>query len=461
MAGLFDFNYQDPNQVGQMAFGAGMLDAAGPSKMPVSVGQALARAMMARQQAAMQVAEAQRRNALNDATIQKMQADAGYRKLLAEKGIMPDTPAAVQVYEYWKKLSPEEQYAFSATQRGAVSKVINGIVHEWMGPQIGWVPQTTVQKESEAQSTIAQGQAYGTGIGRAATTPKEVWRNGQPGYATELDIMRENGLLGNAPRLGGLGGGMPPPIGNPMPNFQRVPQPQPQQPQPAAPPPVDYPATPQGIRQLGESIVSGQTPITDGPAPVAAGPQTGAIQPPSAGAAVLAGEREKEVEKEKLRAKRNADYPRAKGALNSLKDSTERGLKLIEKLEKSPGAFWNTGLLSNIPVRLIKGTDAYDDETMQMQPLRDKVVIETMKQLKELSSTGATGFGQLSEKEGTRLENAIAGLQVGGSDKVRAENLATVKDALKTIQLRAEQIFDEEFKEQELGALRGKYLKKD
>jgi len=74
MAGLFDFNYQDPSEVGKMAFGAGLLNAAGPSRMPVSTGQALAQAMMARQQAASEAGQNQRRNALVQAQIEEMRA---------------------------------------------------------------------------------------------------------------------------------------------------------------------------------------------------------------------------------------------------------------------------------------------------------------------------------------------------------------------------------------------------
>jgi hypothetical protein len=55
MAGLFD--YQDPESVGRMMFAAGLLNAGGPSKMPISTGQALAQGLMARQQGASEAAQ--------------------------------------------------------------------------------------------------------------------------------------------------------------------------------------------------------------------------------------------------------------------------------------------------------------------------------------------------------------------------------------------------------------------
>jgi hypothetical protein len=71
MAGLFD--YQDPESVGRMMFAAGLLNAGGPSKMPISTGQALAQGLMARQQGASEAAQNARRNALIEAQVLQQQ----------------------------------------------------------------------------------------------------------------------------------------------------------------------------------------------------------------------------------------------------------------------------------------------------------------------------------------------------------------------------------------------------
>lgn len=72
MAGLFDFSqYDNPEAAGQLAFSAGLLDAAGPQRLPVSTGQALAQALMLGRNTATVAAMNQRRNALVD--IQLMQ----------------------------------------------------------------------------------------------------------------------------------------------------------------------------------------------------------------------------------------------------------------------------------------------------------------------------------------------------------------------------------------------------
>jgi hypothetical protein len=72
MAGLFD--YEDPAAVGRMMFAASLLNAGGPSKMPISTGQAIAQGLLARQQGASEAAQNARRNDL--ITAQSMLARA-------------------------------------------------------------------------------------------------------------------------------------------------------------------------------------------------------------------------------------------------------------------------------------------------------------------------------------------------------------------------------------------------
>lgn len=77
MAGLFD--YEDPESAGRLAFAAGLLNASGPQRMPVSFGQALAQAFMGQQEASTRAAMNRRRNALTDAQIMELQAQAMQR----------------------------------------------------------------------------------------------------------------------------------------------------------------------------------------------------------------------------------------------------------------------------------------------------------------------------------------------------------------------------------------------
>jgi hypothetical protein len=66
-----------------MMFAAGLLNAGGPSKMPISTGQALAQGLMAGQQGATEAAQNARRNQFMDAQISDFQAQAEQRRALA------------------------------------------------------------------------------------------------------------------------------------------------------------------------------------------------------------------------------------------------------------------------------------------------------------------------------------------------------------------------------------------
>jgi hypothetical protein len=66
------------------------------------------------------------------------------------------------------------------------------------------------------------------------------------------------------------------------------------------------------------------------------------------------------------------------------------------------------------------------DATAKMESLKSKLVINTLGELKKLSSTGASGFGQLSEKEGMRLESLIANLEAAQSEPQLREAMANV-----------------------------------
>jgi hypothetical protein len=182
------------------------------------------------------------------------------------------------------------------------------------------------------------------------------------------------------------------------------------------------------------------------------GPQLPPIQPapllpPAAGAPALAAEQAKLTELEKYKAKLREEYPKAKGGIDSLEKTLDLALKQVDRVEKNEsGAKWNTGLISNLPVRMIKGTSPFQHDS-DLTTLKDQMVIETIKNLKNLSSTGATGFGQMSEREGARLEGAVANLRVGQTGKDLKDALTQIRTVIGDIKKNARATYDREFGE--------------
>ena len=121
MAGLFDFlnakqqrgvmdSLLSPEQRQQqqsqslMGLGQGLLAASGPSRMPVSMGQALGSGMQGMQQA------------------EQGYMDKVYKAVLLKADILKaqqggDSPANVREYEYYKTLSPEDQKTYERVKR--------------------------------------------------------------------------------------------------------------------------------------------------------------------------------------------------------------------------------------------------------------------------------------------------------------------------------------------------------
>lgn len=111
--------------------------------------------------------------------------------------------------------------------------------------------------------------------------------------------------------------------------------------------------------------------------------------------------------------KNQAAYDTNVQALNRLETSAR-------KLLEHPGLDSITGLTgANTP----DISDAARDAAAQLDTFKNQVVIGTMMELKNASKTGSTGFGQLSEKEGDRLENSKYPL-------ARAQTYAQMRESL-------------------------------
>jgi hypothetical protein len=65
-----------------------------------------------------------------------------------------------------------------------------------------------------------------------------------------------------------------------------------------------------------------------------------------------------------------------------------------------------------------------------LDTLKSVLTVENLKELKQLSTTGASGFGSLSDKEGEILASTIAKLDPTMSESVLQENLRTIGDLL-------------------------------
>ena len=110
-----------------------------------------------------------------------------------------------------------------------------------------------------------------------------------------------------------------------------------------------------------------------------------------------------------------------------IKDSAQDTLNTISEVEKGMGNFGLTGQLPSIP-----GTSRTTWESNINKLLSGKI-INLMTEMKQASKTGATGFGQLSNKELGVLQEASTALKRGMSPKDAQKILTDMKSKLQKI----------------------------
>jgi hypothetical protein len=170
----------------QMAMYASLMGAGGWSDKPVGLGQAIGGAMQAGRTAQneglnsalhaqlvkSQMARNERPNLPTSAEefefFKKLSPEdqAVFNSLRAKSG-----PAAIQEFEYFKNLSPEEQNTFKSLQRQpTVPKVVMiGNVPHLVDPITGTKqPLSTLENEAAGAGAVKQAEGYGQAFGRAA-----------------------------------------------------------------------------------------------------------------------------------------------------------------------------------------------------------------------------------------------------------------------------------------------------
>lgn len=127
--------------------------------------------------------------------------------------------------------------------------------------------------------------------------------------------------------------------------------------------------------------------------------------------------------------------------LNSINTNMDRMGQAASELLKDPGLPYNTGVWGALHVNALPGTAARDARA-RLETLKNKLVVDTMTALKEASATGSTGFGQLTEREGARLESMIANLDSAQSEEALRKQLKTIVDYAKQTKAMARQKYD-------------------
>ena len=147
-----------------------------------------------------------------------------------------------------------------------------------------------------------------------------------------------------------------------------------------------------------------------------------------------------------------------KEALNQVRESASIVRSGIGQALKKSLEFATTGLIGGLS-KAIPGTPAFDLNQI-LQPVRANLTFSQLNKMKQASQTGASGLGQVSERELALLGSVLASLEVGQNGELLRTNLRRLQVIFDAIILSPEAsgfsgfVFDsEDFDKVEPGAL--------
>jgi len=155
-------------------------------------------------------------------------------------------------------------------------------------------------------------------------------------------------------------------------------------------------------------------------------------------------ERETAQQTARLGAQRAFDAGAERGVANNIKASTDTMIAAIDNILEHPGLATATGLSGTIDPRvIIPGTQA-SDVRLLINQLKDRIFVESLNNIRAQSQTGGA-VGQVSDREGGRLENMMGALARNLSDEEFLSQLKLIKQTAQNTAKLAEEAFESQF----------------
>jgi hypothetical protein len=130
----------------------------------------------------------------------------------------------------------------------------------------------------------------------------------------------------------------------------------------------------------------------------------------------------RDVAAEKLDIAKEEKLKQKEAESQLVKDSAQDTLNTISEVEKGIKYFGAAGQIPPLPAEYEK-----KNWKVNVDKLRSKIVVDLINRMKQASRTGATGFGQLSDKERLLLENAATALRTNLSEEDAMRYLGEIK----------------------------------
>ena len=126
-------------------------------------------------------------------------------------------------------------------------------------------------------------------------------------------------------------------------------------------------------------------------------------------------------------AKIAAEKPKAEASLGNTMEAYDRLENFAKEIKSDPALWRVTGTVGVAPD--VPGSEAANLRA-KMKAMNSQIMLNAMQALKQLSQSGATGFGQLSNKEGEILQNSISALDTSQSPEAYKKQMDVLIKAI-------------------------------
>ena len=146
---------------------------------------------------------------------------------------------------------------------------------------------------------------------------------------------------------------------------------------------------------------------------------------------ILYRKKERNIPAERFDVEEERTQQKLQEKTDFIRSEAQDTLNTIAEIEKGMNYFGRMGQV--LPANWLTAGSPYYNWKTNLNKLLSKKMIDLMTQMKEASKTGATGFGQLSEKEGQILREASTAIKPGLSSKDAQRYLDLMKAPLQKI----------------------------
>lgn len=149
----------------------------------------------------------------------------------------------------------------------------------------------------------------------------------------------------------------------------------------------------------------------------------------------------------KVDAKIRAEYSADTANIQRIEDTLDRTVSTIDQLLKNDnGLKWITGYTGYAPDFVSQDKT---DAAAKLEELKSRIFVQAIESMRSTSKTGSTGFGQLTEREGDKIQNSFANLQKAQSHKQLVAALNDIKSVIEASRARIKRQYATEWEGRE------------